>query len=255
MAHLHTGTAYLGDPIPSLVSDALLNADASITDLPNHTGPTFACNAHLRLFEQPKRDGPSKPAIAPPWSPPPRRHNNETGEECRILSILTALAPIDHHFDTPAPCPMAYSHLRRHTHLIADALSKVPSFCVNTTATPIAYAAMARHGRLPDSEWEGRTWADLRALRADARPLLISLFEDDHPTEDIASALPFPIDEIAKRMCLHFSPCPTDAPAPVPAALPRKRAGAAITAGTTAPADGRTTPLPTHPAPPRPVDE
>ena len=53
------------------LSHALLNAgDASITDLPDHTGPTFACNAHLRLFEQPKRDGPSKPAIAPSRSPP-----------------------------------------------------------------------------------------------------------------------------------------------------------------------------------------
>ena len=237
------------------LGDALTNADASITDLPNHTGPTFACNAHFRLFQQPKRKGPTKPAIAPSHSPPPRRHNDETGVECRILSILTALAPIARHFDTPAPNPMTYSHLHRHTRLIADALSQVSSFSASTTATPIAYAAMARHGRLPDSEWEGRTWADLRALRPDARPLLISLFEDDHPIEDIASALPFPVDEIAARMCLHYSPCPTDTPAPVPRALPRKRTGAAITAGTTAPADGRAAPPAAHPPRPRPVDE
>ena len=200
----------------------------------------------------PTTEGPTKPAIDPSHSQPPRRHNDETGPECRVLSILTALAPIARHFDTPAPNPMTYSHLHRHTRLIADALSQVSSFSASTTATPIAYAAMARHGRLPDSEWEGRTWADLRALRPDARPLLISLFEDDHPIEDIASALPFPVDEIAARMCLHYSPCPTDTPAPVPRALPRKRAGAAITAGTTAPADGRARATGGAPAPPPP---
>ena len=87
---------------------------------------------------------------------------------------------------------MTYTHLLRHTRLIADALSQVSSFSSSTTATPIAYAAMARHGRLPDSEWAGRTWADLRALRPDARPLLISLFEDDHPIEEIAQRPPVP---------------------------------------------------------------
>ena len=133
------------------LTDAVVNADASVTDLPNHTEPTFACNAHFRLFLQPKHKGPSKPAIAPSYSPPPRRHNNETGAECRVLAILAAVATIDHHFDAPASCPMTYSYLLRHTCLIAEALARVSSFCVNTTATPIAYAAMARHGRLPGS--------------------------------------------------------------------------------------------------------
>ena len=55
-------------------------------------------------------------------------------------------------------------------------------------------------------------------------------------------------------MCLHYSPCPTDTPAPVPRALPRKRAATAITAGTAAPADDRPAPPAAHPPRPRPVD-
>ena len=108
-------------------------ADASVTEFPYCTGLVFACNGHFRLFEQPTRGNTSLAPIAPAWHPPPRRHNARTDDTCRVLPILTALAPTDHLFGALGASPITYPHLLQHTRLIANALAQVPSFCGNYT--------------------------------------------------------------------------------------------------------------------------
>ena len=66
---------------------ALLWADPSVTELPNCNGLAFACNGHFRLFEPLTRGGTSLAPIAPAWHPPPRRHNDRTGDTCRSSAL------------------------------------------------------------------------------------------------------------------------------------------------------------------------